>query len=149
MQLEQRIDADLKDAMRAGDATRKNTLRLIRAAAKNASIEAGGGPLEDAVIIGILQKQAKQRADSIEQFEKAEREDLASVERSELAIIREYLPDQLSDQEIEAAVREQIKSVGASGMADIGRVMGPLMKALHGQADGQRISSIVRQLLGN
>lgn len=147
MDLETKIEEDLKDAMRAGDTARKNTLRLIRAAIKNASIEAGGGPIGDPAVVAILQKQAKQRADSIEQFERAGRDDLVTAEREELAIIGEYLPRQLSDEELEAAVHAQIEAVGATGIADIGRVMGPLMNALQGTADGQRVSEIVRRTL--
>ncbi len=147
MELEARIEEELKAALRSGDVPRKNTLRLIRAAIKNASIEAGGGLIGDEAVVAILQKQAKQRGDSIEQFEAAGRDDLVAAEKEELEIIQELLPRQLTDEEIEAAVLEHIAAVGAKGPGDIGQVMGPLMSALKGAADGQRVSKIVRRTL--
>lgn len=147
MDLETRIEEELTTALRAGDVPRKNTLRLVRAAIKNASIEAGGGPIGDEAVVGILQKQAKQRGDSIEQFERAGRDDLVMAEKEELAIIQTFLPRQLTDEEVEAVVLEHIAAVGATGPGDIGKVMAPVMNSLKGAADGQRVSKIVRRIL--
>ena len=152
--LELRLADDLAQAMRAGDEDRRRTLRSLRAAIKNAEIEAvgkhqlvRGESLDDSLLLGVLQKQAKQRRDSIEQYSAGQREDLAEIERRELAIIEAYLPQMLSEAEVEALVREQIQALGASGPADMGRVMGPLMQALGGRAEGKLVSATVRRLL--
>lgn len=146
MGLETRIEQDLKDAMRAKDEPRKRTLRLLRAALKNASIEAGG-PLDEAGVTAVLQKQAKQRRDAIGEFEKGGREDLAAGEREELAILEGYLPEMMDADEVEAVAREAIAQVGAEGPGDMGSVMGPLMGRLQGRADGRLVSDTVRRLL--
>lgn len=152
--LEAQLDADLTAAMRAGDVDRKQTLRLIKAALKNAAIEAvgkggfkSGDALEQAAVEAVLRKQAKQRRDSIEQYQRGGREDLAAAESLELAIIEAYLPQALSLEEVEAAARAQIAAVGAAGPQDLGKVMGPLSKALAGRADGKLLSDTVRRLL--
>lgn len=152
--LESRLETDLTAALRAGDEDGKRTLRSLRAAIKNAAIEAAGkggfkpgDHLEEAAVEAVLRKQAKQRRDSIQQFEQGKREDLAAVERLELAIIEAYLPQPLAVAEVEAAVRAQIAAVGASGPADLGKVMGPLSKALAGRVDGKALSDTVRRLL--
>lgn len=146
MGTEAQIEQDLAEAMRAKDEPRKRTLRLLRAALKNASIDAGGELSEEAVT-AVLQKQAKQRRDSIEQFEAGGREDLAAGEREELAIIEGYLPEMMGEEEVEAAARAVIEQVGAEGPADTGKVMGPLMGRLKGRADGRLVSETVRRLL--
>lgn len=152
--LEARLDADLTAAMRSGDEERKQTLRLLKAALKNAAIEAvgrngfkSGDALDEAAVEAVLRKQAKQRRDSIEQFQRGGREDLAAAEARELTIIEAYLPQALSQDEVEAAVRAQIAAVGASGPQDLGKVMGPLSKALAGRADGKLLSDMVRRIL--
>ena len=152
--LEARLDADLTAAMRSGDEERRGTLRLLKAALKNAAIEAvgrggfkSGDALDEAAVEAVLRKQAKQRRDSIEQFQRGGREDLAAAEARELAIIETYLPQALSPEEVEAAVRAQIAAVGASGPQDLGKVMGPLSKALAGRADGKLLSDMVRRIL--
>lgn len=146
MGLETRIEQDLKDAMRAKDEPRKRTLRMLRAALKNASIEAGG-PLDEPSVTAVLQKQAKQRRDAIAEFEKGGREDLAAGEREELAILEGYLPELMAADEVEAVAREVIAQVGAEGPGDMGAVMGPLMGRLQGRADGRLVSDTVRRLL--
>jgi uncharacterized protein YqeY len=152
--LEQRITDDLTAAMRAGDEDRKRTLRLLRAAIKNAEIDAvtrgvlaRGESLRDDAVLPVLQKQAGQRRDAIDLYRKGDREELAAQEERELAIIAVYLPQPLSDTEVEALAREHIAAVGATGPADIGKVMGPLAKAVAGRADGKLVSATVRRLL--
>lgn len=147
MGLREQLREDLKSAMRAGDATRRGTIRMLEAAIKNAEIEKRGQELPEADVLAILQRQVKQRRDSIEQFERGGREDLAEIERAEIAVIEDYLPEQLSEEEIEAAARRVIEQVGASGPGDRGKVMGPLMKELRGKADGSAVNAAVSKLL--
>ena len=145
--LRERLRDDLKDAMRARDATRRGTIRLVEAAIKNAEIEKRGGELSEQDIQAILQRQVKQRQDSIEQYEQAGRSDLADVERAEIAVIEAYLPQQMSRADIEAAARDVIQQTGASGPSDRGKVMGQLMPQLRGQADGATVNAVVSDLL--
>ena len=149
MGLREQLREDLKSAMRAGDATRRGTIRMLEAAIKNAEIEKRGQELPEADVLAILQRQVKQRRDSIEQFERGGREDLAEIERAEIAVIEDYLPEQLSEEEIEAAARRVIEQVGASGPGDRGKVMGPLMKELRGKADGSAVNAAVSKLLSD
>ena len=149
MALREQLREDLKSAMRAGDATRRNTIRMLEAAIKNAEIEKRGQELPEADVLAILQRQVKQRRDSIEQFERGGREDLAEIERAEIAVIEAYLPEQLSEAEIEAAARRVIEQTGASGPGDRGKVMGPLMKELRGKADGAAVNAAVSKLLSD
>jgi uncharacterized protein YqeY len=155
--LKQRLDADLRDAMRAGDETRKGTLRLLLTAVRNAEIPPeksdalADGPqrveLNDEAVSQIIQRQVKQRQDSIEAYNKANRKDLAAIEEAEFAILRAYLPAQMSRDEVEAAARAAIVRAGARGPADKGKVMGPLMAELRGKADGSMINAVVTELL--
>ena len=152
--LKQRLDADLRDAMRAGDETRKGTLRLLLTAVRNAEIppEKGAvGPqrveLTDEAVLQIIQRQVKQRLDSIEAYNKANRADLSAIEEAELVVLRAYLPAQMSRDEVEAAARAVIQRLGAKGPADKGKVMGPIMGELRGKADGSLINAVVTELL--
>lgn len=145
--LRERLRDDLKDAMRARDAVRRNTIRLVEAAIKNAEIEKRGVELSEQDIQAILQRQVKQRQDSIEQYEQADRPDLADAERAEIAVIEVYLPQQLSRAEIETAARAAIEQLGATGPNDRGKVMGRLMSQLRGQADGATVNAVVSDLL--
>lgn len=152
MALRDQIQADLAAAMRARDQLRTSTLRMIVAAIKNAEIPAGEddaktGPLDDDAVQAVLQKQVKQRRDSIDQYRKAGREDLASKEEGEAAIIEEYLPKQASREEIEEAARKVIAETGASAPRDLGKVMPVLTKQFAGRADGRLINEVVRGLL--
>ncbi len=154
--LETRIASELTEAMRRGDEDRKRTLRSLRAAIKTAEMEAvrlgqlqRGQSLDEATVLGVLQKQAKQRRESIALYREGGRDDLVAVEETELAIIESYLPKQMSEEEIEAAAREQIADVGAEGPSDMGKVMGPLMQSLEGRADGKLVSAVVRRLLAS
>lgn len=147
MSLREQLMTDLKDAMRSGDETRKSTLRLLRAAIVNAEKEKGASELTDEDVQRVIAQQAKQRRDSIAEFEKAGRDDLVAQEQAELDVIMEYLPRQLTGEEIEAAARAKIEEVGATSMAQMGDVMGPLMSEIGDQADGRKVSEIVRRLL--
>ena len=146
----EKIDIDLKTAMRSKDAPRVRTLRSVRAAVQQKEIEnrgKGDAVLSDEDVVRILQKQAKQRKDSIEQFALAGRKDLEATEAEELAIIEEYLPSQATDAEIWSVVEGIIQDAGATSMADMGKVMGKAMSALRGQADGRRINELVKKAL--
>ena len=143
----EQLRSDLRDAMRAKDAPRRNTIRMVEAAIKNAEIDKRGKDLDESEILAILQRQVKQRRESIEQFEKGGRDDLAEVERVEIAIIEQYLPRQLTRSEVEARARAVIEQVGASGAGDRGKVMGLLMRELRGEADGSLVNAVVGALL--
>ncbi len=145
--LEDQIQADLHEAMRAHDETRKTALRMLIAAVKNAAIEARK-PLDDGGIVAVIQKQVKQRRESIVEFRKGGREDLVRKEEGEMAVLEVYLPAQADRTDIEAAVRRVIAETGASGAREIGKVMPVLTKEFAGRADGRVISEIVRELLG-
>lgn len=144
-----RIHSDLKQAMRDRDYARIRTLRSIRAAIQQREIEnrTAGAEITDEDAIALLQKQAKQRRDSIDQFEAAKREDLVATEKEELEIIEDYLPKQLNDDEIRNIVQQIVQEVGAASISDMGKVMGPAMGRLRGKADGRRVNEIVRELL--
>lgn len=146
----ERLQEDLKAAMKSGDQTRLRTIRSLRAAMMEREIamrQGEKGVLPDEEAMTILQKQAKQRRDSIEQFKQANREDLAEKEQEELEIIETYLPQQLSEEEIRKAVSVIISQVGASGPGDMGRVMGEAMTRLKGKADGRMVQAAAKELL--
>jgi uncharacterized protein YqeY len=148
--LKNRITDDLKDAMRAKDKARLRTLRSLRSALMEKEIgerEGGEGTLADEQELQVVRKQAKQRCESIEQYEDAGRDDLAQKEREELDVLDEYLPRQLSESEIEDVVDEIIEETGASSMADMGSVMGPAMQRLRGRADGEQVQQVARRKL--
>jgi uncharacterized protein YqeY len=140
------IRSDMTAAMRAGEARRRDTLRLLMAALENARI-AAGHDLDDDEAVVALQREARQRRDSIEEYGKGGREDLVAREREELEIIGAYLPEELTEEELRAAVDEVVAEVGASGASEIGKVMGPLMERVRGRADGRRVSELVRERL--
>jgi uncharacterized protein YqeY len=151
MPLKEQLQDDLKDALRAGDESRKRVIRMALAAITNAEIEqamkSDKAELDENDVVAVVQKQAKQRAETIEELEGADRPDLLAVEREELAILEEYLPKQLSRQEIVGEARHVIEEVGASSMRDMGPVMGRLMSKLRGRADGHVVNQVVRELL--
>ena len=145
-----RLTEDLKTAMRAKDEVRLRTIRSLRAALMEKEIEfrkGGEGSLSEEQELAVLQKQAKQRRDSIEQFESAGREDLSAKEQEELQVIEEYLPRQLSDEEVRRAVQEVIDETGAQSRADMGKVMGAAMQRLRGRAEGRKVQQIAQELL--
>jgi uncharacterized protein YqeY len=145
--LKERIQSELNDALRAHDETRKTALRMLTAAVRNAEIEARH-ELDDDGVIAVVQKQVKQRRESIVEFRKGNREDLAAKEEAEMAVLEVYLPQQADRSEIESAARKLIAETGASGPRDIGKVMPPLVKQFAGRADGRAINDVVRELLG-
>ena len=151
MTISERIDSDLKDAMRAKDSAKLGVLRMLKSAMKYAAIEKSGaeGQLDDSEAMQVIRKQVKQRQDSIEGFEKGGRPELAAKEKDELAMLSAYLPQQMSGDELSAAVREAIAEVGATSRAQMGAVMKVLQAKIAGRADGKTLSQEVqRQLQG-
>ncbi|MBT5775486.1 MAG: GatB/YqeY domain-containing protein [Dehalococcoidia bacterium] len=146
--LSETIRSQMLDATRARDNVRRDTLRLLVAAVENGRIDAGHD-LSDDETLRVLQKEAKQRRESIVEYRKGNREDLVQQEQQELEIIETYLPAQLSDDEVRELVEETIAEAGASGPDDLKLVMGPLMKKLEGRADGRVANAIVRELLSD
>lgn len=144
--LKERLEHDLKDAMRARDRTRMLVIRSLLTAIMEREKE-GRGTLDADELMAVVQKQAKQRRDSMEQFEGAGREDLAQRERDELTILGRYLPKQLTEQEVREVLHDIITRTGASSRNDFGRVMGEAMRELRGQADGGRVRSVLEGLL--
>ena len=145
-----KINADLKEAMKAGEKDRVGTLRLVNAAIKSADIDArpsGKDKIDDAGILGVLTKMIKQRRDSIEQFVAGGRQDLADKEAAEIKVIEAYLPKQMSAEEAKGAIAAVIKEVGAAGQKDMGKVMAALKAKYAGQMDFGKASAAVKELL--
>ncbi len=149
MTLTERIDADLKDAMRARDADKLGVLRLLKSALKYAAIEKSGaeGALDDAEATLVIRKQVKQRQDSIDSFEKGGRTELAEKEKAEIAILNQYLPLAMSPDELTRLVRETVTEVGATSKAQMGLVMKALGPKIAGRADGRTVSQEVQKQL--
>jgi uncharacterized protein YqeY len=147
--LSERIDSDLKTAMREKNATKLGVLRMLKAAMTNASIEKGGAQsqLNDADATQVIRKQVKQRQDSIESFEKGGRAELAAKEKEELSILQSYLPQQMSADEISKIVRETITEVGATSKQQMGAVMKAVQTKVAGRADGKTLSAEVQKQL--
>ncbi len=151
MSLRDTLQSDLKDAMRARDEVRKTAIRSVIAAIKEAETELDASgrrrQLTDSDVVALIGRQARQRRESIVEFEKGQREDLVAQEQAELAVLESYMPTQLTPEQIRAQAMAAIAEVGASGPHDIGLVMRPLMARLRGQADGKLVNEIVRALL--
>ncbi|WP_456428602.1 GatB/YqeY domain-containing protein [Rhodocaloribacter sp.] len=150
MSLKEKLAEDLKAAMRARDAVRLRTIRSLRAALMEREIaERHGGEavLTEEQELAVVQKQAKQRRDAIEQYEQAGREDLAAKEREELEVLKDYLPRQLDEGEVRTVVQRIIAETDASSPRDMGKVMGLAMKQLRGKADGRMVQAVARELL--
>ena len=149
MTLTERIDADLKDAMRARDADKLGVLRLLKSALKYAAIEKSGaeGALDDAEATLVIRKQVKQRQDSIESFEKGGRTELAEKEKAEIEILNQYLPMAMSPDELTRLVKETVTEVGATSKAQMGLVMKALGPKIAGRADGRTVSQEVQKQL--
>ena len=144
------INNALKEAMKGGDKRRVSTLRLVNSALKNADIEARGqgkGPLSDEDLLSLLQKMIKQRQESVELYEKGGRAELAAQEREEIAIIASYLPQQMSEAEMRAAIDAAIAETGAAGMKDMGKVMAALKASHAGKMDFAKASGLVKARL--
>lgn len=148
--LKEKLAEDLKSAMRAKDAVRLRTIRALRAALMEKEIEqreGGTATLSEKEELAVLQKQAKQRRDAMEQYDEAGRDDLREKEEEELEIIDEYLPRQLSEDEVREIVRDIVASTGAESKADMGKVMGAAMGKLRGRADGRVVQQVAVELL--
>jgi uncharacterized protein YqeY len=146
MNTKEKLTADLKDAMRARDTLRKRVLRLALASIKNAEIEKQA-ELSEAEVVKVLQKEVKERRDTIEGAQKAGRADLVAEAEAEITVLETYLPQQLSEAELEALVRGTIAEVGAASMREMGKVMSAIMPKVQGRADGKAVSQMVRKLL--
>ncbi len=148
MALKDHIEADLKEAIRSGDEARKRALRSLITAISRAAREGNAlRELSDDEIVQIIAREAKKREEAIEMYVRGGRDDLVAAEEAELAILRQYLPRQLTREEIAARAREVIAEVGASGPKDMGKVMKVLMAEMRGRADGRLVSDVVRALL--
>ncbi|ACA17615.1 GatB/YqeY [Methylobacterium sp. 4-46] len=148
--LRERLTAEMKEAMKAGDKAKLATVRLIQAALKDKDIEARGlgkGPLADEEILAVLQKMIKQRNESAALYEQGERPELASAERAEAAIIATFLPQQMDEAETRAAIEAAIAETGAAGPKDMGRVIGALKAKYAGRMDFARASGLVKGML--
>ena len=149
MTLSERIDHDLKEAMKAREAARLATLRMIKSAFKYAAIEKGGADavIDDETAVSVLRKQIKQREDAAEGFEKGGRPDSAASERAEISVLSAYLPAALSPEELEKIVSEAIAEAGATSKAQMGAVMKIAQAKSEGRADGKSLSALVQKLL--
>jgi uncharacterized protein YqeY len=147
MGLKERIDGDLKAAMKAREELRLSTVRMLKAAMKNREIEKGS-VLADEDVFGVIASMIKQRKDSVEQYARGGRADLAEKEEAEIGILQEYLPEQLSEEEVEEIIKEAISEAGASSSRDMGKVMKLVMPRVRGRADGKLVNEKVRELLG-
>jgi uncharacterized protein YqeY len=146
MSLKNQVIEDMKSAMKAGEKDRLKVVRLIMAAVKQVEVDKRV-ELDDAGVLGVLEKMVKQRRDSVEQFEKGNREDLAAIERAEIEVLQAYLPEQLSADEITTLVDEVIAATGAEGIRDMGKVMGQIKAKAAGRADMGAVSATVKERL--
>lgn len=146
-EIKQNIDSQVKDAMRAKDKQRLGILRLIMSEFKRVEVDERID-LDDTRVLGILDKMTKQRKDSLDQYQKAERQDLVDQEAFELSVLSEFLPEQMGESEIEKLVQQAIESTGASEMKDMGKVMAELRPSVQGRADMGAVSAMVKSRLG-
>ncbi len=146
MALKNRLEAEMRSAMKEKDRERLSVLRMIRSEIKNLEIQEGQ-PLEDEAILTLISKAAKQRREAIAQFQKGGRDDLVQQETRELQIILEYLPQQLSPDELKQVIEKAVSAVGATSVKDMGAVMKQVMADVGGRADGKEVQQLVRDLL--
>ncbi len=146
MSLKERIEVDMRAALKAGDGEKLGTLRLLLAAIKNAEIEKRG-ELSDEDVVQVVAREVKKWEEAVAEYEKVGQAARASREKAEADILRGYLPPQLSEEEIRDIVQETITEVGASSLRDLGKVMGAIMPKVRGRADGKRVNEIVKELL--
>jgi len=147
MRLQQRVNDELKSSMLARQAVRTGTLRMLKSALGYAQIEKKTETLSDADVMAMIQREAKKRRDSIDEFEKAGRTEMAANEKAELEVLTEYLPKALSAEELESLIREVITEVGATSKKDMGAVMKVAQSKVDGRADGKSVSALVSRLL--
>lgn len=143
MSLKQRITEDMKAAMRSGDTKQRDTIRLLQAAIKQREVDERI-ELDDAAVIAVIEKMLKQRRDSIAQYETAQRADLVNIEKDEISVLSTYMPQALSDAEIDALIAETISVTGAKSMQDMGKVMAILKPKLAGRADMAKVSILIK-----
>jgi uncharacterized protein YqeY len=148
MSLKQRIADEMKAAMRSGDTKRRDTIRLLQAAIKQREVDERI-VLDDAAIIAVIEKMLKQRKDSIAQYEAAQRIDLADIEKSEVSILNAYMPQALSDSEIDTLIAEAISTTGAKSMQEMGKVMALLKPKLVGRADMTKVSTLIKEKISS
>lgn len=148
MSITERLNNDLKEALRSGDDNRKSVIRLLLAALKNQQIE-NRAPLDYQQELSVLQREAKRRKESIEEYERLGRPDVAEKERRELEIIQSYLPAEMSEEEIRQIVAQAILTTGAQSPKDLGKVMSVVMPQVRGRADGKVVSNLAKEMLEN
>lgn len=146
MSLAQQLRDDMKTALKSGDKERLSVIRMVLASIKKTEIDKRG-PLNDEETLQVVLREVKQRQDSLSEYEKAGRDDLANKERFELEVLQTYLPEQLSEEEVREIVLETIQAVGASSKADMGKVMGAVLPKVKGKADGKLVSKLVQEAL--
>lgn len=146
MSLKEKLQEDLKSSMKNKDTIRKSVITLVRAAIKQIEVDQRV-ELDDVAVMNIISKQLKQRNDSLAEFEKAGREDLIEETKSEIQVLKEYLPQQLSEEELEKIVIETIAEVGATSMKDMGKIMAIIKPKTAGRADGRKINELVKKNL--
>ncbi|SFX66442.1 hypothetical protein SAMN04487866_11640 [Thermoactinomyces sp. DSM 45891] len=146
MSLAQQLTQDMKTALKSGDKERLSVIRMVLASIKKSEID-NRGPLNDEGTLEVVLREVKQRQDSISEYEKADRQDLADKERFELGVLHAYLPKQLSEEEVRAIVLETIQAVGASSKADMGKAMGAILPKVKGKTDGKLVSKLVQEAL--
>jgi uncharacterized protein len=142
-----RLSAEIRDAMKAGDRTRLQTVRLLATAVRNREIELGRDLTEDD-LVEVASREVKRRKEAAEAYDRGGRAELAEKERAEQALLETYLPERLSEAEVAAAIDDAIRSTGASGPEDLGKVMGAVMGRLKGRVDGAEVNRLVRERLG-
>lgn len=147
MNLAEKIDKDIITAMKAKDAAKLSTLRMLKSALAYYLIQQKKDKADDADVLTVIGKQAKQRRESLDSFEKAGRQDLAEKEKTELAVLEAYMPAQLSDEDLKAEVQKAILASSAQSLADMGKLMKVLMPAVQGRADGKRIQAVIKTQL--
>lgn len=147
MSLKEVIYQDLITAMKARDEVTLRTLRMLKSAIMKHEVSARDAVADDSIVLGLIQKEAKSRNESVEQFRKGGREDLAISEEEEIKVLQKYLPEQLSESELKNIVTSTIHEVGASSVGDIGKVMAALMPKVKGKADGNLVNKLVREFL--
>jgi len=146
MSLKERLMDDLKVSMKNGDKVRKNVVTMVRAAIKQKEVDERI-ELNDEAIIDVISKQVKQKKDAIEDFNKGQRQDLVELTEKEISILLDYLPQQLTESELQEIVKEAIEEVGANSIKDLGKIMSNVMPKIKGRADGSMVNNIVRQYL--
>lgn len=150
MNLQERIHDEMKDAMRSGDTLKRDVLRMLESAVKNAAIEKkiDRALVDDAIVQDVIRRSVKQRKDSVEQYTAGGRADLAEKEQQEIEVLQEYLPKQMDEAELRKLVEQALGEVGAVGPNDFGKAMGKVMQAVAGRAEGDVVKKIVQELLG-